>query len=219
MVGAMIDADVPVLAVVLAGVVGGAISPALVIIARWFLRSEHRLGGRVFAVAAVATPVAAAIVTAAIGMRPALWAYGVFVCAAVIISIVDVAERRIPNLLVLPASGVVIVLLATSGLLDDEWPQALGAIVGSASLFLLYAALALMSPHGMGMGDVKLAILVGAVTGYLGLSSWLVGMLAGVIIGAIVSLIAVLMNRATRSTLIPFGPSMLAGALVAIALS
>ena len=57
------------------------------------------------------------------------------------------------------------------------------------------------------------------MTGYLGLSSWLIGMLAGFVIGAVISLIGLLIGRATRSTLIPFGPSMVAGALLAIALS
>ncbi|MCY7324997.1 MAG: A24 family peptidase [Microbacteriaceae bacterium] len=132
---------------------------------------------------------------------------------------VDLAERRIPNVVALPASGAVFVLRAASALLDGEWPRVLGAVIGAAVLFALYVVLAFISPRGMGMGDVNLAILVGAVTGYLGLSSWLIGMLAGFVIGAVISLIGLLIGRATRSTLIPFGPSMVAGALLAIALS
>jgi len=211
--------DVPVIAIVIAGAVGGLIGPMLVVIARRFLRSERRLGWRTSTAAAVATGGAFVVVTAAIGFRPALFAYGVFVVAAIIISIVDLAERRIPNYVVLPASGAVLVLLAASALLDGEWSRVLGAAIGAAALFGLYFALALISPRGMGMGDVKLALLVGAVTGYLGLSGWLIGMLAGFVIGAVVSLIGLLIGRATRSTLIPFGPSMVAGALLAIALS
>jgi leader peptidase (prepilin peptidase)/N-methyltransferase len=214
----MTDADVPIVVVVIAGGVGFAIGPVLVVIATRLCRSEPTVGWRLRAVVALATAGAFVIVTTAIGLHPALLGYLVFVAAAIIVSVVDLAEKRIPNLVVLPASGGVFALLAASALLDGDWSPVLSAVIGAAALFGLYFVLALISPRGMGMGDVKLALLVGAVTGYLGLSSWLIGMLAGFVIGAVISLIGLFIGRVTRSTLIPFGPSMIAGALLAIAL-
>ena len=138
----MTEADVPVIAVVIAGAVGGVIGPVLATIAWRFLRSERPFSWRTSAAAAVATGVASVVITAAIGFRPPLLAYVVFVVATIII----------PKVVVLPASGAVLVLLAASALLDGEWPRVLGAVIDAAVLFALYVVLAFISPRGMGMG-------------------------------------------------------------------
>ena len=86
---------------------------------------------------------------------------GSFFCVVLVaISATDLTHRIVPNRIVLPAA--VIVLVAQTVLEPSpEWP--LGAL--GASVFLLVAALAY--PAGMGMGDVKLALLLGAMLGRL----------------------------------------------------
>ena len=83
-------------------------------------------------------------------------------------------------------------------------------------MFLFYFVLAVISPAGMGMGDVKFAAPLGLVLGWFGWNVWLVGLVAGFIIGGVVSLIALALRRVTIRGSLPFGPSMLAGAIVAI---
>jgi leader peptidase (prepilin peptidase)/N-methyltransferase len=87
---------------------------------------------------------------------------------------------------------------------------------GAGILFVLYLALALISPRGMGMGDVKLAGVLGLYLGWVGWSALAVGALAAFLIGGLVGIGLILARRASRSTGIPFGPWMLAGAWVGI---
>jgi leader peptidase (prepilin peptidase)/N-methyltransferase len=68
----------------------------------------------------------------------------------------------------------------------------------------------------MGFGDVKLAGLLGLYLGWLGWASVLVGTLAGFLLGGFAGVTLVLTRRANGKTAIPFGPYMLAGALLAL---
>ncbi|MDB5621396.1 MAG: prepilin peptidase, partial [Tardiphaga sp.] len=79
--------------------------------------------------------------------------------------------------------------------------------------------LALISPAGIGMGDVKLSALLGLALGYLGFFPRLIGGTAGFVVGGLVSLIALLARRVTLRSSIPFGPAMLVGAFVGLLLS
>jgi leader peptidase (prepilin peptidase)/N-methyltransferase len=68
----------------------------------------------------------------------------------------------------------------------------------------------------MGFGDVKLALLLGLYLGFLGWQFLAVGAFAGFLLGGVVGAVLLAAGRATRKTRIPFGPSMLAGALLAV---
>lgn len=83
-------------------------------------------------------------------------------------------------------------------------------------MFGFYFILALIYPAGMGMGDVKLAAMLGLGLGFLGWKFVVIGLFAAFFIGALVSLVLLALRRANRKTAIPFGPFMLAGALVAV---
>jgi leader peptidase (prepilin peptidase) / N-methyltransferase len=124
----------------------------------------------------------------------------------VAISVTDIERRVIPNRIVLPAAAAV--LLAQTALHpSSEW--ALGAL--GASLFLFLAALAY--PAGMGMGDVKLALLLGAMLGRTVPVAMMVGM-----ISALVPSVCLLVKhgRAARKMRIPFGPFLALGGVVAL---
>jgi leader peptidase (prepilin peptidase) / N-methyltransferase len=68
----------------------------------------------------------------------------------------------------------------------------------------------------MGFGDVKLAGILGGVLAYLSWSTFVIGAFAGFVLGALVGVALIAGHRATRKTAIPFGPFMVAGALVAL---
>ena len=165
---------------------------------------------------AIATTVGFAALAWRFGAHPALPALLALVATGVVLSIVDLTEHRLPNAVVLPTVAIVAVLLVLASALTGEWLRLAWSLAGGAGMFLLYFTLALISPAGMGMGDVKFAAPLGLALGWFGWNVWVVGLAAGFIIGGVVSLIALLLRRVTLRGSIPFGPSMLAGALVAI---
>ena len=170
--------------------------------------------------------IAAAVITAAVfgalavrfGFSWLLPAVLAFAAAATVLTIVDLAEKRLPNAVIFPALGVVALLLVPPTWPLGTWWPLLWALAGSAAMFAVYFVLALISPSSMGMGDVKLALVIGLLLGWFGLSAWLIGLLAAFVVGGVIALIALAMRRVTLRGSIPFGPSMLAGALVAVLL-
>src|SRR5207244_1508465 len=134
-------------------------------------------------------------------------AIAAFFCAVLVaVSAIDLEHRIIPNRIVLPAT-VVVVVANTARDLSPEW--ALGALAASGFLF----AAALAYPAGMGMGDVKLALLMGAALGKTVSVALMAGMLAAMIPGLF--LIARHGAKA-RKMGIPFGPFLALGSVVAL---
>lgn len=130
-----------------------------------------------------------------------------FFCAALVtVSATDLSHRIVPNVVVLPAT--VVVLVAMTALHPSaEW--ALGAF--GAGLFLFLAALAY--PKGMGMGDVKLALLLGAMLGRTVPVALMVGMLAAVVPSVV---LLARHGKAARKMGIPFAPFLAFGGVVAL---
>jgi leader peptidase (prepilin peptidase)/N-methyltransferase len=136
--------------------------------------------------------------------RGALAAFTAVVLVAV--SVTDLERRIIPNRIVLPATAVVLV----GHTLADPTPEwALAALGASAFLFVA----ALISPQGMGMGDVKLALLIGAMLGRGAAPALAVGSVL-----AVVPSVAILFKhgRAGRKIGFPFGPFLALGALIVL---
>jgi leader peptidase (prepilin peptidase)/N-methyltransferase len=130
-----------------------------------------------------------------------------FFCALLVaVSATDLEHRIIPNRLVVP--GAAVVLLAQTALHPSpEW--ALAAL--GASGFLLVAALAY--PAGMGMGDIKLALLMGAMLGRTVPVALMIGMLAALLPGLV---LLARHGKAARKMGIPFGPFLALGSVVAL---
>lgn len=128
------------------------------------------------------------------------------------IALIDLRHRIIPNRLTYPSLllfSVVIVLARVIGGVGDPASAAIGLLLYGGILFFV----AVVS-RGMGMGDVKLAALIGLVLGSLGLR--FVGVAAGAAIafGGLGGVVALAMGKGRKSA-IPFGPYLAAGAVVA----
>jgi leader peptidase (prepilin peptidase)/N-methyltransferase len=93
------------------------------------------------------------------------------------------------------------------------------ALLGGVALGTCYLLLGLLSGGQLGGGDVKLAVPIGLVLGWLGWSTVLLGAAAGFVLAAIAGLALLAARRASMRTLISFGPYMLWGALLAIVAS
>jgi leader peptidase (prepilin peptidase)/N-methyltransferase len=125
------------------------------------------------------------------------------------IAVIDLEHRIIPNRITGP--GAVLALALGLALDPSGEPSRLIAAVAAGG-FLLIAALAY--PGGMGMGDVKLAGVMGLCLGAAVAPALFVAMLAGLVLGVVV--IARKGAQAGRKTAIPFGPFLALGALVAV---
>ena len=128
-------------------------------------------------------------------------------CAVLVaISAIDLEHRIVPNRIVLPAA---VAVLAARTLVDPSPEWLLGSL--AASGFLLAAAL--VYPAGMGMGDVKLALLLGAMLG----RDVAVGMMAGMLAALVPSIFLLARHGAAGRKLgIPFAPFLALGAVVAL---
>ena len=165
---------------------------------------------------AVITAVTFGLLAWRFGLAWILPALLVFAAASTVLALVDLAEKRLPNAVIFPTLGVVAVLLVPPTWASGEWIALLWAVGGSAAMFAVYFILALISPSSMGMGDVKLALVIGLLLGWFGLNAWLIGLLAAFVVGGLVAIVALVLRRVTLRGSIPFGPSMVVGALVAL---
>jgi leader peptidase (prepilin peptidase)/N-methyltransferase len=134
------------------------------------------------------------------------------------LTLIDLDVHRLPDLLVLPSYPIAFVLLLVPTVVTGQWGWLLRAVLAGIALFVVYLVLALVSPGGggLGLGDVKLAGLLGLFLGWLGWGPVLVSVLAAFVVGGLIAVFMLLVRHASRSTHIAFGPSMMLGAWVAL---
>ena len=147
---------------------------------------------------------------------PAFVAFLYLAAISVVLALIDIDVRKLPNVIVLPSYVVAAVLLLVESILSGDYGALLRAGIGMAALFLFYFVLAFAIPGGMGFGDVKLAGLLGIYLGWLGWGNLIVGAFAAFLFGGLFSLGLVIFRKAGRKSKIPFGPWMLLGAWVGI---
>jgi len=169
-------------------------------------------------------PLALAVVTAAVlgafaykfGTDVALLAFAVFGVSLVAISAVDLERLVIPNLIVYPTLAVEIPLLVLASGIDGRWTSLWRAAASGAIGFAAFFVVHTIVPRGMGFGDVRLAGLVGLMTGWLGFGHAFVAFFAAFILASVVGVFALALSGQGRKTRIPFGPFLAAGAVFAI---
>jgi leader peptidase (prepilin peptidase) / N-methyltransferase len=162
------------------------------------------------------TAVAFGTIAHRFGVTVVLPAYLYLAAVGIALAAIDLDVQRLPNALTLPSYAVGGALLTSAAAATGHWSMLLRGAIGMVALFALYFLLAFVYPAGMGFGDVKLAGLLGLYLGWLGWGAWCVGVFAGFLLGGIGGGIVIATHRGGRKTAIPFGPFMLAGALLAI---
>lgn len=157
-----------------------------------------------------------ALAVARLGLLSALPAYLYLAAAGLALAVIDLDTRRLPDRIVLPSYAVLAVLLTASSALTGQWGDLVRAGAGAAAVFAGYFAVAFAYPGGMGFGDVKLAGLLGGALGYVSWQAVAVGVLGALVLGAVAALAVLACRGGGRGTTIPFGPFLVAGALVAL---
>jgi leader peptidase (prepilin peptidase)/N-methyltransferase len=150
------------------------------------------------------------------GPRTDLPAFLVLVTAAVLLVLVDVRHHLLPNLVIGPAFLAGAVFLLLSALIDMTWGDLGRASAGAVVLAAGFLLLALLSPAGLGMGDVKLAGLLGLYLGWVGWGAVLTGVLAAFVVQALLAVTLLGARRVGRDGELPFGPALILGAAIAL---
>ncbi|MBP5937678.1 prepilin peptidase [Streptomyces acidiscabies] len=162
------------------------------------------------------TALLSTLLALATGLRPELAAWLLLAPAWVLLAVVDVRVRRLPDPLTWGLAVAAPALLGVAALVPDhagEWTTALlGAVVLGAAILVLH----LLNPEGMGYGDAKLAVGLGAVLGWYGWDTVLLGAFAGFALGAGYGGVLAVVRRSGRGTTIAFGPFLIAGAVLGV---
>lgn len=151
-----------------------------------------------------------------IGALLQLLAFGYLAAISIVLSAIDLDVRRLPNAIVIPSYLVAAVLLIPAALLSGTPEALVPAAIGMAASLVFYGILWFVAPGGMGLGDVKLAGVLGIYLGFLGWEQLLVGVGAAFTLGGVFGLVLIVIRRAGRRSTVPFGPWMFAGAWVGI---
>ena len=137
-----------------------------------------------------------------------------FCAVMLVVAAIDLEHRVIPNRITYPAFPVFALAIGVGWAVGQELSPGY-ALAGALAYGGVFFVIALIAPRGLGMGDVKLTGLIGLVMGSLGLRY--VGVAAGsaILLGGVAGLVALAAGRG-RKTMMPFGPFLSAGALVAV---
>ncbi len=175
--------------------------------------------------------VAIAVTSALLARFGASWVaipFPIVVAAGVATAVTDLRNHRIPNRIVFPAIITCGATMVVAALVADAPERLVGAAAGASLYSGILLVVHLAAPHGLGLGDVKLAVLLGGAIGWLGpVSLATVELVIWAVIGAsglglMVGLAGAVANRrgrpdgfagSLRRRAIPFGPSLSTAAL------
>ena len=157
-----------------------------------------------------------AAVALRLGFDWALPGFLVFSAVLVAVAVIDLQHYIVPNRIVFPTLAVSVPLLAIAAAIEGEWGDferaLLGLVIGGGGLLVVN----LVYPRGMGMGDVKLALVLGLYLGWLGLDHVALGLFLGFLLGAVIGVLLIVLRLRTRKQHVPFAPFLAAGAVIAV---
>jgi len=177
-----------------------------------FLRGRCRSCGAVIPVRVMLVELGCGIFTALVfhytGLVPRLGFILVFSYIFIVIALIDLNTRLILNKIVFPSLLLALVSVPFFVGTGIEFKNItefgiINALIGAAAGFIILLIPAIVMPGGMGFGDVKLAALIGMITGF---AQVLVAVLGGIILGGLAAIFLLIFRIKKRKEAIPFGP-------------
>lgn len=136
-----------------------------------------------------------------------------------VLAAIDQDVHRLPDRLQKPFYPLLALGLLVPAFVEQDWSAYGRAVIGAVVGLVVYFLLALAGQGGLGLGDVKLAGILGMLCAWFGWRELAFGLVAGFFVGALWGLQLVLRGKATRKDFIPLGPSLIVGALGVLVLS
>jgi leader peptidase (prepilin peptidase)/N-methyltransferase len=136
------------------------------------------------------------------------------------LAVIDIRVRRLPDVLTAACGAGIAALLAAAAASSADWHDLTRAGKGGLAVAAFFGLLALARPGSAGLGDAKLGVSIGALTGWFGWGLLLASVFTSFVLAAAVGLWLMGTRRATlRGTSLPFGPFLLAGCLAVVLLA
>jgi leader peptidase (prepilin peptidase)/N-methyltransferase len=142
--------------------------------------------------------------------------YLVLVSGLVALSLIDLDLFLLPNRIMYPTGIAMTALFGLAAVLDGGGHQLLRALLCGVVAFLVFFVIHVISPRGMGFGDVRLSLVLGIALGWLSWRHVYLGLFLGFLLGAVVGVTLIATGVKTRKDHVPFGPFLAAGAVIAI---
>jgi len=143
----------------------------------------------------------------------ALPAFLVLTAALVALSAIDLEFYLLPTRILRPVAIISVPLLALAAGLEQDWGAFGRAAAGALVAFTFFFVVHLISPNGMGFGDVRLSFLLGLFLGFLGWGDLAGGLFFGFFYGAVIGIALIALGARSRKQHIPFGPFLAAGTM------
>jgi leader peptidase (prepilin peptidase)/N-methyltransferase len=142
--------------------------------------------------------------------------YLVLAAALVALAAIDLETFLLPNRIVYPLTGAMVVLLGLGSAIDGDLGAYGRGLVAGAVAFVLFFVLHLASPRAMGFGDVKLSFTLGLALGVLGWGELVLGLFLACVYCAVIGVVLMVVRARERNQPIPFGPFLVAGTMTAV---
>ncbi len=158
--------------------------------------------------------IASGIVTQTAGWL--LPAYLLLAAITVVLAVTDIDHKLIPNRILYPGTALTFLLLFAGAVVEGQTDRLLPAAIGGAGYFAALFFVYIVARGGFGFGDVKLALLLGAMAAFQSQRVVLLAVFFTGVIGGIPALVMLVSRKARFTDEIPYGPPMLAGAWLAL---
>jgi leader peptidase (prepilin peptidase)/N-methyltransferase len=160
--------------------------------------------------------VAGGVVGWRIGFSGGLVAWLALAVSGAVLGYIDARTRYLPSAIIWPTYGVVGVALVGAAAVTGEWGSlrraAIAGVIGFGVFYLLW----FVFPRGVGFGDVRLSGLLAVALGWLGWGEFVSGLYGGFFLGAVLGILLTAAKVFRRKEMFPFGPFMLAGAVLGV---
>ncbi len=143
-------------------------------------------------------------------------AFLVFAAATLGLALIDLDHHLIPNRVLFPSTGAVSALFVVGALGAGQGGDLLRAVIAAFAYFGFLLIVAVVARGGFGMGDVKLAFLLGLATGFRSWSAFAVSVVLAIMLGGVASIFLLLFGKKGRKAKFAYGPYLVLGAWVAI---